>query len=77
MFLCQVPVGCACNSSYSGGKRIEAPSQPQQILSQKYPTQKRDGGEAQGVGPEFKPQYYKAKHTFLGMYFQVLFCFNF
>jgi hypothetical protein len=40
-------------------------SQPEQIvpetLSQKYPTQKRAGGVAQGVGPEFKPQYHKKK----------------
>jgi hypothetical protein len=36
-------------------------SQPGQIvqetLSQKHPSQKRTGGVAQGVGPEFKPQY--------------------
>jgi hypothetical protein len=25
----------------------------------KYPSRKRTGGVAQGVGPEFKPQYYK------------------
>jgi hypothetical protein len=30
-----------------------------QILSRKHPTQKRDGGVAQGVGPVFKPQYCK------------------
>jgi hypothetical protein len=28
-------------------------------LSQKYPAQKRAGGVAQGLGPEFKSQYYK------------------
>jgi hypothetical protein len=27
----------------------------------KKPSQKRDGGVAQGVGPEFKPQYHKKK----------------
>jgi hypothetical protein len=40
-------------------------SQPGQIvleiLSQKISLQKRAGGVAQGVGPEFKPQYYKNK----------------
>jgi hypothetical protein len=30
-----------------------------EILSQKYPTQKRAGEVAQGVGPVFKPQYCK------------------
>jgi hypothetical protein len=42
-------------------------SQPRQIvcetLSQKNPSQKRAGGVAQGVGPEFKPQYCKKKKT--------------
>jgi hypothetical protein len=37
-------------------------NQPGQIvhktLFQKYPSQKRAGGIAQGVGPEFKPQYH-------------------
>jgi hypothetical protein len=32
-----------------------------ETLSQKYLTQKRAGGVAQGVGPEFKPQYRKKK----------------
>jgi hypothetical protein len=40
-------------------------SQPRQIvhesLSQKNPIQKRAGGVAQGVGPEFKPQHCKKK----------------
>jgi hypothetical protein len=40
-------------------------SQPGKIvcetLSQKQPTQKRAGGVAQGIGPEFKPQYLKKK----------------
>jgi hypothetical protein len=31
----------------------------QDILFRKNPSQKRAGGEAQGVGPEFKPQYLK------------------
>jgi hypothetical protein len=32
-----------------------------QTLSPKKPSQKRDGRVAQGVGPEFKPQYHKKK----------------
>jgi hypothetical protein len=31
------------------------------ILSQKQPSQERNGVGAQGVGPEFKPQYLKTK----------------
>jgi hypothetical protein len=46
-------------------RRIEARSQPGQIvletLSWKNPSQKRTDGVAQGVGPEFKPQYCKKK----------------
>jgi hypothetical protein len=42
-------------------KRIKVQSHPGQIvcetLSQKTPLQKRAGRVAQGVGPEFKPQY--------------------
>jgi hypothetical protein len=42
-------------------------SQPGQIvcetLSRKNPSQKRVGGVAQVVGPEFKPQYHKNKQT--------------
>jgi single-stranded DNA-specific DHH superfamily exonuclease len=45
--------------------RTEVRSQPRQTvyktLSQKYPSQKRAGGVAQGEGPEFKPQYCKKK----------------
>jgi hypothetical protein len=44
-------------------RRITVQSQPGQIvskmLSRKNPSQKRAGGIAQGVGPEFKPQYCK------------------
>jgi hypothetical protein len=40
-------------------------SQPMQrvckTLSRKYSSQKRTGGVAQGVGPEFKYQYHKKK----------------
>jgi hypothetical protein len=47
-------------------RRIEVRSQPRHIvcetLSQKKTLQKkRAGGVAQGVGPEFKPQYRKKK----------------
>jgi hypothetical protein len=48
-------------------RRIMVQSQPRQIvcetLSQKNPSQKMAGGEAQGVGPEFKPQYSKNKNN--------------
>jgi hypothetical protein len=44
-------------------RRIAVQSQSGQILretlSQKNPSQKRAGGVAQGVGPEFKTQYSK------------------
>jgi hypothetical protein len=44
-------------------RRIEVQTQPKQIvhetLSWKNPSQKRGGGVAQCVGPEFKPQYRK------------------
>jgi hypothetical protein len=44
-------------------RRIKIQSQPRQIvhetLSQNDQSQKRTGGVAQGVGPEFKPQYHK------------------
>jgi hypothetical protein len=59
----------AYNPSFSGGRDqgIEVPSQAGQIvcktLSQKKKknSQKRAGGVAQGVGPEFKPQYHQKK----------------
>jgi hypothetical protein len=44
-------------------RRIMVQSQPGQIvletLSRKNQSQKRAGGVAEGVGPEFKPQYCK------------------
>jgi hypothetical protein len=55
-------VAHACNPSYSRGRDQEdrvSKSAGQivcRILSQKNPSQKRAGGMAQGVGPEFKPQ---------------------
>jgi hypothetical protein len=49
-------------------RRISVQTQPRQIvlktLSQKKLfTKKRAGGVAQGVGPEFKPQYCKTKQN--------------
>jgi hypothetical protein len=48
-------------------KRITVQSQTDQIvhktLSQKNLSQKRTGGEAQCIGPEFQPQYHKKKKT--------------
>jgi hypothetical protein len=46
--------------------RIEVQSQPRQIVLQrpyldKTLHKKRAGGVAQGVGPEFKPQYHQKK----------------
>jgi hypothetical protein len=46
-------------------RRIVVRNQPRQIvheiLCQKSPLQKRTGGVAQSVDPEFKPQYHKKK----------------
>jgi hypothetical protein len=46
-------------------RRIAVQSQPrqtvQETLSRKHPSQKRAGGVAQGVHPQFKPQYCKKK----------------
>jgi hypothetical protein len=48
-------------------RRITIQCQPRQIvcrtLSQKNPSQKRDGGAAQGVDLKFKPQYCKKKNS--------------
>jgi hypothetical protein len=47
-------------------RKIVGWSQPGQIvgetLSQKNPSQKKEGGVAQGVGPKFKPQYHKKQN---------------
>jgi hypothetical protein len=51
-------VAHACNPSYSGGRDQEYLGSE---LSQKDPSQKRAGRVAQGVGPEFKPQYCQKK----------------
>jgi hypothetical protein len=46
-------------------RKIVVQSQPGQIvlktLSRKKPSQKRAGGITEGVGSEFKPQYWKKK----------------
>jgi hypothetical protein len=57
-------VAHACNPSYSGAKiRTQFEAIPGQIvrgtLSRKSLSQKRAGGVAQGVGPEFELQYCK------------------
>jgi hypothetical protein len=62
-----VPVVYSCNPGYSGGRHQEAcglkpawkHSSRDPIL--KNPSQKWAGGTAQGVDPEFKPQYCKEK----------------
>jgi hypothetical protein len=56
-----VLVAHACNPSYSGGRdqkdRGLKPAQANRSLDPilKNPSEKRAGGVAQGVGPEFKP----------------------
>jgi hypothetical protein len=63
-------VAHAFNPSYSGGRDQEdhgskpawANSSPDPILKKPFTkNKKRAGGVAQGVGPEFKPQYQKKK----------------
>jgi hypothetical protein len=66
-----VQVAHTCNPSYLGGRDLEdVQNQPQanslgdpilenQTNKQIKKSQKRAGGVAQGVGPEFKPQYHK------------------
>jgi hypothetical protein len=54
----------ACNPSYSGGRDQEdhiskqawSKSSGDPISKNKKPSQNRDVGVAQGLGPEFKPQ---------------------
>jgi hypothetical protein len=59
---------CTCNPSYSGGKDQEDhglkpawANSSSETLPPKNPSQKRAGRVAQGVSPEFKPQYCKKK----------------
>jgi hypothetical protein len=66
-----VPVAQACNPSYSRDKDQEdSGSKPpgqrvHKTLSWKNPSQKRAGGVAQGVGPEFKPSTQKKKKNLI------------
>jgi hypothetical protein len=57
-------VAHACDPSYSRGRDQEdLSSKPGWAnSSQKIPLQRRAGGVAQGVGPEFKPQYHIHKN---------------
>jgi hypothetical protein len=64
----QALVAHTCKPTYSGGRDQEGcdlrPTLGEivwETLSQKYPSQKRACGLAQGEGPEFKPQYCKKK----------------
>jgi hypothetical protein len=63
ILLRQALVAHTYNSSYSGGRdQKDLGSEPAQAnswrdLISKNPSQKRADGVAQGVGPEFKPQY--------------------
>jgi hypothetical protein len=64
-----VPVAHTFNPSYSGGRDQEdhglkptwANSSGNPIL--KNPSEKRAGGAAQGVGPEFNPEWPKKERT--------------
>jgi hypothetical protein len=46
----------------SPGKQIARPHLTKKKKKKK-PSQKSAGGVAQGVGPEFKPQYWRGKYT--------------
>jgi hypothetical protein len=64
------PVAYACNPSYSGGREQEDHgSKPTWANSLQDPILKitrKDCRVAQGVGPEFKPQYQKKKKISVG-----------
>jgi hypothetical protein len=57
-------VAHTCNPSYSGGRDQEDQGAKPAWAnsSRKNPAQKRAGGVAQDVGPEFKPQHHKTKN---------------
>jgi hypothetical protein len=60
----QAPVAPNCNISYSGGRDQEdLGSKPARASSSQDPISNKPitGGTAQGVGPEFKPQYCNKK----------------
>jgi hypothetical protein len=60
-----VPVAHTCNPSYSGGRdKEDLGSKPARANSSTRPYLEKPFteiglGKAQGVGPEFKPQYHK------------------
>jgi hypothetical protein len=58
-----VLVAHTCNPSYSGGRDQEdhgsKPAQAKRPSLEKNPLQKRAGGVAQGIGPEFRSQYHE------------------
>jgi hypothetical protein len=62
-----MPVAHTCTPNYSGGRDQEDhSSKPAQANSSqdpilKTPSQKRAGGVAEGISPEFKPQYHTKK----------------
>jgi hypothetical protein len=64
-------VAHTCNPTYSGGKDQEdhsskparANSSLDPILEKKKKSQNMADGVAQGVGPEFKPQYHRKKKS--------------
>jgi hypothetical protein len=59
-----VPVAHTCNTSYSGGRDQEDHGlKAAQANSLQNPSQKRTVGATQGVGSEFKPQYWKKKKS--------------
>jgi hypothetical protein len=64
----QALVAHACNPSFSVGRdqedcgsKIAWANSLQDPISKKHITKKRVGGVAQGIGPEFKPQYQQKK----------------
>jgi hypothetical protein len=62
-----------CNPSFCGGRdqedRGSKPTGANSLrdpISKKNPSEKRTGGVAQGIGPEFKPQYNTLKGIIIG-----------
>jgi hypothetical protein len=73
--LSRAPVAHACNPSYIGGRDQEDHgSKPAQANSSwdsisKISNTKRAGRVAQGIGPEFKPQYHENNFIYIYIYF--------
>jgi hypothetical protein len=59
--LCRALVAHTYNPSYSGGRDQEDRSQPKANSVQDASLKKTFTKKAQGIGPEFKPQYHKKK----------------